>query len=125
MPKWMFETRTHRWHEAGLGEQINDEQPGRTWPRLLLFALLIAGVLFAFKHRQEIAPGYGTEARILTAILLFILGWGFAPFQGGALQYINSVGPARFVARAHELAARHGPRFEPASNIVVLAGHGA
>jgi len=53
-----------------------------------------------------------------------ILGWGFAPFQGGALQYINSVGPARFVARAHELAARHGPRFEPASNIVALAEQG-
>jgi 3-hydroxyacyl-CoA dehydrogenase/enoyl-CoA hydratase/3-hydroxybutyryl-CoA epimerase len=53
-----------------------------------------------------------------------ILGWGFAPFQGGALQYINSVGPARFVARARELAARHGPRFEPASNIVVMAEHG-
>ena len=32
MPKWMFETRTHRWHEAGLGEEIAVERPGRTSP---------------------------------------------------------------------------------------------
>lgn len=54
-----------------------------------------------------------------------ILGWGFAPFQGGALQFVNSVGPARFVARARELAARHGARFEPAAGAVALAEAGA
>ncbi|MCO5315349.1 MAG: mechanosensitive ion channel family protein [Solirubrobacterales bacterium] len=82
MPKWMFETRTEQWHEAGLGDEIRKEKPGRTWPRLLLFALLIAAVLVAFNHRQTIAPGYGSEARILTAILLFGLGLGFAGALG-------------------------------------------
>jgi 3-hydroxyacyl-CoA dehydrogenase/enoyl-CoA hydratase/3-hydroxybutyryl-CoA epimerase len=53
-----------------------------------------------------------------------ILGWGFAPFQGGALQYINAFGLARFVARARELAARFGPRFEPAGVLVRLAQEG-
>ena len=85
MPRWMFETRTHRWHEAGLGEEIVGTPQGRTWPKLLLFSVLIAAVLFAFNHRQDIAPGYGTEARILTAILLFILGWGFASALGRTL----------------------------------------
>jgi 3-hydroxyacyl-CoA dehydrogenase/enoyl-CoA hydratase/3-hydroxybutyryl-CoA epimerase len=39
-----------------------------------------------------------------------IFGWGFAPFQGGALQFINAdgAGAKAFVARARELAARHG-----------------
>ena len=82
MPKWMFETRTDQWHEAGLGEQIVDRPEERTWPRLVLFAVLITAVLVAFNHRQDIAPGYGTEARILTAILLFVLGWGFASALG-------------------------------------------
>ncbi|MCB0862103.1 MAG: mechanosensitive ion channel family protein [Solirubrobacterales bacterium] len=86
MPRWMFETRTDQWHEAGLGEQIVDARQGRTWPRLILFAVLIAAVLFAFNHRHEIVPsGYGVEARILTAVLLFILGWGFASALGRTL----------------------------------------
>ncbi|MFM7506674.1 MAG: 3-hydroxyacyl-CoA dehydrogenase family protein, partial [Rubrivivax sp.] len=42
-----------------------------------------------------------------------ILGWGFAPCHGGTLRFIDSMGAAAFVARAAELAARHGPRFEP------------
>jgi 3-hydroxyacyl-CoA dehydrogenase/enoyl-CoA hydratase/3-hydroxybutyryl-CoA epimerase len=53
-----------------------------------------------------------------------IFGWGFAPFQGGALQYINAMGPAAFVARARALAARFGPRFEPAALVVRLAEQG-
>jgi 3-hydroxyacyl-CoA dehydrogenase/enoyl-CoA hydratase/3-hydroxybutyryl-CoA epimerase len=53
-----------------------------------------------------------------------ILGWGFAPFEGGALQFINARGVAAFVARCRELAARHGPRFEPAPLLVKLAAEG-
>ena len=85
MPRWMFETRTDQWHEAGLGEQVVERPRGRTWPRLLLFAILIAAVLFAFNHRHDIAPGHGVEARIATAILLFVLGWGFAAALGRTL----------------------------------------
>jgi 3-hydroxyacyl-CoA dehydrogenase/enoyl-CoA hydratase/3-hydroxybutyryl-CoA epimerase len=53
-----------------------------------------------------------------------IFGWGFAPFQGGALQYVNAMGPKAFVARARELAAKYGPRFEPAAGVVALAETG-
>jgi 3-hydroxyacyl-CoA dehydrogenase/enoyl-CoA hydratase/3-hydroxybutyryl-CoA epimerase len=53
-----------------------------------------------------------------------IFGWGFAPFQGGALQYINATGPAAFVARARALAAKFGSRFEPAAIVVDLAERG-
>jgi 3-hydroxyacyl-CoA dehydrogenase/enoyl-CoA hydratase/3-hydroxybutyryl-CoA epimerase len=53
-----------------------------------------------------------------------IFGWGFAPFHGGALQYINAMGAKAFVARARELAARHGPRFEPAAVVVRQAETG-
>jgi len=50
-----------------------------------------------------------------------IFGWGFAPFHGGALQFINAMGAKRFVARARELAQAHGARFEPAGVVVNLA----
>ncbi|MBA4176428.1 MAG: 3-hydroxyacyl-CoA dehydrogenase [Leptothrix sp. (in: Bacteria)] len=53
-----------------------------------------------------------------------IFGWGFAPFHGGALQFINAMGAPAFVARARELAARFGPRFEPAAVVVQQAAHG-
>ena len=42
-----------------------------------------------------------------------ILGFGFAPFTGGTLSYIDFMGPARFVALCKELAKKHGPRFKP------------
>jgi len=53
-----------------------------------------------------------------------IFGWGFAPHQGGALQFINAVGAQQFVARARALAAKYGPRFEPAAIVVKQAQEG-
>jgi len=53
-----------------------------------------------------------------------IFGWGFAPFHGGALQFINAMGAKAFVARARELAAKFGPRFEPAAVVVKQAESG-
>lgn len=84
-PSRIFETRTHAWHEVGLGDEISEENPRRAWPRLIIYSILIAAVLVAFNHRQEWFPGYGTEARILTAILLFAFGWGFASALGKTL----------------------------------------
>jgi 3-hydroxyacyl-CoA dehydrogenase/enoyl-CoA hydratase/3-hydroxybutyryl-CoA epimerase len=53
-----------------------------------------------------------------------IFGWGFAPFHGGALRFIDAMGAPAFVARARELAARFGPRFEPAAVVVRQAQEG-
>ena len=50
-----------------------------------------------------------------------IFGWGFAPHQGGALQFINAMGVQRFVERSRELAQQHGARFEPAAILVQMA----
>ena len=40
-----------------------------------------------------------------------ILGWGFAPYTGGPLSFIDNVGTSNFVARADELADTYGKRF--------------
>ncbi len=44
-----------------------------------------------------------------------IMGIGFPPLYGGALQYINGYagGVAGFTARAEELAQTYGERFAP------------
>jgi 3-hydroxyacyl-CoA dehydrogenase/enoyl-CoA hydratase/3-hydroxybutyryl-CoA epimerase len=42
-----------------------------------------------------------------------ILGWGFAPFTGGPVSYIDTVGTAAFVKRCDDFAARFGDRFKP------------
>ena len=42
-----------------------------------------------------------------------IFGIGFPAWTGGALQFINYIGVKKFVARADELAKKHGARFEP------------
>ena len=53
-----------------------------------------------------------------------IFGWGFAPNQGGTLQFINSVGVDKFVARSRELASKYGERFAPAQILVEMASSG-
>jgi 3-hydroxyacyl-CoA dehydrogenase/enoyl-CoA hydratase/3-hydroxybutyryl-CoA epimerase len=50
-----------------------------------------------------------------------ILGFGFAPFSGGTLSYIDMMGTRRFVALCEGLAARHGPRFAPTPLLIDMA----
>ena len=42
-----------------------------------------------------------------------ILGFGFAPFTGGTLSYIDTMGAAAFVDLCDRLAEQHGSRFAP------------
>jgi 3-hydroxyacyl-CoA dehydrogenase/enoyl-CoA hydratase/3-hydroxybutyryl-CoA epimerase len=53
-----------------------------------------------------------------------ILGFGFAPFTGGALSYIDGMGAKRFVALCETLAAKHGERFKPNKLLVEMAAKG-
>jgi len=53
-----------------------------------------------------------------------ILGWGFAPFKGGTLQYINDYGLTEFVGRAKEFATQFGDRFEPPKLLMEMAEKG-
>lgn len=53
-----------------------------------------------------------------------IFGWGFAPFHGGTLQYINAVGLKKFATRARELASKYGERFEPPKLLIEMAEKG-
>src|SRR6202789_2120972 len=53
-----------------------------------------------------------------------ILGFGFAPYSGGALSFIDGTGLKTFVARTKELAAKYGPQFEPGDKLAQMAERG-
>jgi 3-hydroxyacyl-CoA dehydrogenase / enoyl-CoA hydratase / 3-hydroxybutyryl-CoA epimerase len=53
-----------------------------------------------------------------------ILGWGFPAWTGGALSFIDTVGPARFVAECKRLAKAYGPRFKPTKGLLERAQTG-
>jgi 3-hydroxyacyl-CoA dehydrogenase / enoyl-CoA hydratase / 3-hydroxybutyryl-CoA epimerase len=55
--------------------------------------------------------GVVADADLLDAGVIF--GTGFAPFRGGPMEYIRSVGAAKLKARLEQLAARYGDRFRP------------
>lgn len=42
-----------------------------------------------------------------------IFGWGFPPYTGGPLTYIDTIGLEAFVTTADNLTQRHGARFTP------------
>ena len=82
---------------------------------------LIDRLLFAQANEAARCVEEGVLRSVADANVGSIFGWGFAPFHGGALQFINAMGARRFVERARELAAAHGERFAPANVVVNLA----
>ncbi len=68
-------------------------------------------------YRQAIEAARCLEEGVLATVhdanIGSIFGIGFPAWTGGALQFVNSVGPAKFAARANELARKYGDRFAP------------
>ncbi|PHR60030.1 MAG: 3-hydroxyacyl-CoA dehydrogenase [Robiginitomaculum sp.] len=75
---------------------LQDPQPS---PSYIKDRILIAIALEAARCMEE---GIVTDPR--EADVGSILGWGFAPYTGGVLSYIDTMGAAAFVARADELS---------------------
>ncbi|MCO6187164.1 3-hydroxyacyl-CoA dehydrogenase NAD-binding domain-containing protein [Rhizobium sp. L1K21] len=53
-----------------------------------------------------------------------ILGFGFAPYTGGAVSYIDGMGAKAFVAQCEELAAKYGDHFKPTALLKEMATKG-
>ena len=81
--------------------------------------LLVAQALEAARTVEE---GVVTDPR--EADVGSILGFGFAPFTGGALSYIDGMGAKRFVELADALEAKHGARFRPNKLLREMAAGG-
>ncbi len=84
------------------------------------------------KHRflatQALEAAKTVEDNIITdpreADVGSILGFGFAPFTGGVLSYIDGMGVESFVGLAEMLAQKHGPRFKPCKLLLDMAKKG-
>lgn len=53
-----------------------------------------------------------------------IFGWGFPPYTGGTISFIETVGLARFVAEADRLADAYGERFKVPDSLREMARKG-
>ena len=53
-----------------------------------------------------------------------ILGFGFAPFSGGTLSWIDMIGTKTFVALCRKLEKKYGSRFAPNKLLIDLAAKG-
>jgi 3-hydroxyacyl-CoA dehydrogenase/enoyl-CoA hydratase/3-hydroxybutyryl-CoA epimerase len=53
-----------------------------------------------------------------------ILGFGFAPFSGGTLSYIDMMGVPRFIELCQRLQKKYGSRFAPAKLLLDMAQKG-
>jgi 3-hydroxyacyl-CoA dehydrogenase/enoyl-CoA hydratase/3-hydroxybutyryl-CoA epimerase len=66
----------------------------------------------------------GVVSNSTDADVASLLGWGFPPWAGGVLSYVDTVGLDRFVAECEALAAGVGPRYAPPDALKKRAGSG-
>ncbi|HUR42236.1 MAG TPA: 3-hydroxyacyl-CoA dehydrogenase NAD-binding domain-containing protein [Verrucomicrobiae bacterium] len=85
---------------------------------------LIDRLMFAQANEAAKCYAEGVVETVADTNIGSIFGWGFAPFQGGALQFINAYGVENFVKRSKDLAKRYGERFRPAPILVKMAKEG-
>jgi len=103
---------------SGLGEHfpVAAEQPAA------------AGLIERFLTIQAVETARCFEEGVLLAAIDAdvgaLLGWGFAPWTGGPLAYIDTVGLPAFVARADALADALGERYRPPAGLRAMAAEG-
>jgi 3-hydroxyacyl-CoA dehydrogenase / enoyl-CoA hydratase / 3-hydroxybutyryl-CoA epimerase len=76
-------------------------------------------VVQAVEAARTVEDGVITDVR--EADVGSILGFGFAPFTGGTLSYIDMMGTKKFVALAQALEQKFGERFRPPQLLVEMA----
>ncbi len=120
--------------EGGGFYEYPEDGPKHLWPKLTeMFPLrgdavpfddMIERIMFAQAVESARCFQEGVVRSVADANIGSIFGWGFAPFKGGTLQYINDYGMERFVERSHELADSYGPRFDPPDILLDMAKKG-
>lgn len=79
-------------------------------------------VTIALEAARTVEEGIVTDPR--EADVGSILGFGFAPYTGGALSYIDGMGVKTFVALAEKLSQTYGAHFKPTPLLQDMAAKG-
>lgn len=79
-------------------------------------------VTIALEAARTVEEGIVTDPR--EADVGSILGFGFAPYTGGTLSYIDGMGAKAFVALCEKLAATYGDHFAPTPLLKDMAAKG-
>ncbi len=79
-------------------------------------------VTIALEAARTMEEGIVTDPR--EADVGSILGFGFAPYTGGTLSYIDGMGVKTFVALCETLAAQYGDHFKPTPLLLDMAAKG-
>ncbi len=110
--------------------------PKRLWPGLLDLQpkkldpdkIDVAELKHRFLVTQSLEAARTFEEGVVTDVreadVGSILGFGFAPFTGGTLSYIDMTGAKRFVELCKSLEKKHGARFKPCALLLDLAAKG-
>jgi len=108
--------RKHLW--PGLAEQfpIAAEQPAASEVKT---RILYAQAIETVRCLDEGVVTHAEDADIGS-----VFGWGFPPYTGGTISYIETEGLAEFVAEADRLASAYGPRFAVPASLRALAERG-
>lgn len=89
----------------GLSEHFPEKSEGQDF-ELLKDRLMYVQCVETMKCLNE-----GVVKSVADANIGSIYGWGFAPFTGGALQFVQSVGQVKFQERRGQLREMFGDRF--------------
>jgi 3-hydroxyacyl-CoA dehydrogenase / enoyl-CoA hydratase / 3-hydroxybutyryl-CoA epimerase len=116
---------------TGLWKGLRDAFPAKGDPSEISLRELEERMLFVEALESVKCLDERVIESVADANIGSIMGIGFPAWSGGVLQYINGYqhpehgsGPAAFVARTRELAAKYGERYEPPASLVELAERG-
>ena len=113
-----------------------EKSPKRLWPELASLQKIkldpdkieIEELKLRFLAMQALETTRCLEEGVLTDVreadVGSILGFGFAPFSGGTLSYIDMTGTKKFVALCEGLEKKFGERFAPSSLLRDMAAKG-
>jgi 3-hydroxyacyl-CoA dehydrogenase/enoyl-CoA hydratase/3-hydroxybutyryl-CoA epimerase len=134
---WLVEDNGRLGRKSSKGFYDYDEKGkrGRLWPDLIAkrtggwnSEADVEELKKRFLYAQALESARCFEENVVTdprdADVGSILGWGFAPFTGGTISFIDMVGPAKFVKECEKLAKAHGERFKPNKLLRDLAKSG-